>query len=353
MTHSNQSRPRLLLVGNFLSVKGATPTIIEYLANKLTVAGYEIIATSSYRNGWLRGIDMILTAIFKCHQYEAVIIDLYSGRAFLWGEVLSIILKILHRPFVLALHGGALPQFSKRHPRRVTACLKRASAVVTPSPYLLETMKSYAPEIQQFPNPLDLSHYSFIQRTTPQPRLIWLRSFHQIYHPILAVEVLSILVPRFPDMKLMMIGPDKGDGSLQAVQAKAKELNISEHIEVVGKVPKEEVPEWLNRGDIFINTTNVDNTPVSVLEAMACGLWVVSTNVGGIPYLLEHETDALLVPPKDPKAMAMAIQRLLNEPELAKMFSGNARKKVDQFDWSVLLPKWERLLKEITENGSI
>jgi glycosyltransferase involved in cell wall biosynthesis len=77
---------------------------------------------------------------------------------------------------------------------------------------------------------------------------------------------------------------------------------------------------------------------------MACGLCVVSTNVGGIPYLLEHEQDTLLVPSDDPAAMATAVRRLLTEPDLAERLSRNARQKAEQFDWSIVLPQWEALL---------
>jgi glycosyltransferase involved in cell wall biosynthesis len=124
----------------------------------------------------------------------------------------------------------------------------------------------------------------------------------------------------------------------------ATQLHVEERIELPGKVTKAEVPDWMNRADIFLNTTNIDNTPVSVLEAMACGLCVISTNVGGIPYLLEHEHDALLVPPDDPVAMATAVRRLLTEPGLAERLSRNARQTVEEFDWSILLPRWEALL---------
>jgi glycosyltransferase involved in cell wall biosynthesis len=144
-----------------------------------------------------------------------------------------------------------------------------------------------------------------------------------------------------------MVGPDKGDGSLQRVRRTAEELGISERIETPGGVPKQDVPVWLNRGDVFLNTTNVDNTPVSVIEAQACGLCVVSTNVGGLPYLLDHEQDALLVPPNDAEAMAEAVRMVLREPELAGRLSRAGRAKVEEFDWSVVLPRWEALLEEL------
>ena len=100
-----------------------------------------------------------------------------------------------------------------------------------------------------------------------------------------------------------------------------------------GRVPKAEVPQWLDRGDVFLNTTNVDNTPVSVIEAMACGLPVVSTAVGGVPYLIEHGKDGLLVPPSDARAMADAVRRLLKDPDLAEALARAARLKVEAWDW--------------------
>jgi glycosyltransferase involved in cell wall biosynthesis len=146
-----------------------------------------------------------------------------------------------------------------------------------------------------------------------------------------------------------MLGPSKGDGSRESVKDLALKLDVVERLTCMGQVSKDEVPHWLQQGDIFLNTTRVDNTPVSVLEAMACGLCIVSTNVGGIPYLLEHEKDALLVPGDDSAAMAKAVQRLLTEDGLAERLTGNARRKVEQFDWSNILPSWERLFTGISE----
>ena len=83
---------------------------------------------------------------------------------------------------------------------------------------------------------------------------------------------------------------------------------------------------------------------------MACGLCIVSTNVGGIPYILEHDGDALLVPTDDPRSMARAIRRVLCEKGLAERLSQNARHKAEQIDWKELLPKWENLLVNIVRS---
>jgi glycosyltransferase involved in cell wall biosynthesis len=177
-----------------------------------------------------------------------------------------------------------------------------------------------------------------------QPNLIWLRAFHELYNPSLAPRVLAALAPEFPEIRLTMIGPDKGDGSLPRTEEVARELAVNERVAFTGAIPKLAVPAQLNQGDIFLNTTSVDNVPVSVLEAMASGLCVVSTNAGGIPYLLEHEQDALLVSPNNADEMAAAVRRILNDPQLAARLSAGARKKAEQHDWSNILPGWESLL---------
>ena len=141
-----------------------------------------------------------------------------------------------------------------------------------------------------------------------------------------------------------MIGPDKGDGSLADTQREVERLSLSDRVTFVGGVAKSEVPTWLERGDIFINTTNIDNTPVSVIEAMACGLCVVSTNVGGLPYLLEQDENAVLVRPNDAESMASAVARIIREPDYSVRLSKNARTRAEQFDWPLILKEWDLLL---------
>jgi glycosyltransferase involved in cell wall biosynthesis len=229
--------------------------------------------------------------------------------------------------------------------------LRSADTVTAPSRFLLEQMRPYRTDLQLQPNPLNLASYTFEPRTRPRPRLIWVRGFHRVYNPSLAPRALALLAPEFADIHLTMIGPDLGDGSLQETIRLATELGVAERISFPGGMTRSAISSWLARADIFLSTTNVDNTPVSVLEAMASGLCVISTRVGGVPYLLEHERDSLLVPPDDPSATAGAVRRVLTDPCLAARLSLNGRRKVEQFDWSVVLPEWQRLLEGVALRG--
>ncbi|HKO76879.1 MAG TPA: glycosyltransferase, partial [Flavobacterium sp.] len=80
-------------------------------------------------------------------------------------------------------------------------------------------------------------------------------------------------------------------------------------------------------------------------EAMSLGLAVVSTNVGGIPFLLEDQKEAILIPDSDVEKMVEAIDRLIGDSELVFKITTNARRKAEQFDWNVVKKEWMTILK--------
>jgi glycosyltransferase involved in cell wall biosynthesis len=291
---------------------------------------------------------MVSTVWRRRRDYDVAQVDIFSGFAFMWAEAACVALRLAGKPYVLTLHGGNLPQFSRQWPGRVRRLLKSAEVVTTPSRYLADSLGVLRSDLKLLPNPLDVSAYEFRKRVAPGPRLIWLRAFHEIYNPLLAIHVLNDICRDYPDAHLTMVGPDKGDGSLQSVRRLAQSMGISDRLVLPGAVAKQDVPTWLNRGDIFLNTTNIDNTPVSVLEALACGLCVVSTNVGGIPYLLEDGQDGLLTAPGNAEQMAAAVRRIMTEPGLGEHLSVEARKKAERFDWSSTLPQWKVLLNGVS-----
>ena len=337
------ARSNVLLIGNFLSAQGMYG-VCEALAERLTQAGHRVLHSSSKPNAAGRLLDMLSTAWQERRSYDVAQVDVFSGRAFLQAEAVCATLRLANKPYVLTLHGGNLPAFALQWPRRVHNLLQSAAAVTVPSRYLLEQMRPYHDGLRLLPNPLAVDAYAFKLRCVARPRLIWLRAFHELYNPLLALQVVASLVTDFPDIQLTMIGPDKGDGSLPNAQRIAAELGLGDRVTLAGPIPKAEVAASLNEADVFLNTTSVDNVPISVLEAMASGLCIVSTNAGGIPYLLEHGRDALLVPSNDIDEMSQAVRRILTEPALAARLSEAARKKAEQYDWSNILPEWESLL---------
>ena len=341
----------ILIVGNLSSVWNGNVSVSEDICEQFNSQGIPTVATSPVKFPLLRLADMMYTTWTKRNDYRIALVSVFSGRAFFWAESVCWLLRINSKPYVLALHGGNLPVFAKRWPQRVQKLLKSAAAVTVPSPYLASEMRNYRNDFTLLRNPIDLSDYDFTLRRKARAKLIWLRAFHELYNPALAVRVVAKLVEEFPEVQLIMIGPDKGDGSLARTRCIAVELGVSQHITFVGRVDNSQVADWLSKCDIFLNTTNVDNTPVSVVEAMASGLCVVSTNVGGIPFLLEDGTNALLSPANNEEAMASAAARLLRESDLAGRLSALGRTTAMAFSWEESMPKYERLIETVLSSA--
>jgi glycosyltransferase involved in cell wall biosynthesis len=334
----------VLMVGNFLSAAGRNRSVCEDLAEHLSRSGWRVVTTSHYTGRVQRLLDMLRTAWRTRSQYQVAQIDLFSGPAFFWAAAVCWLLRRLGKPYILTLHGGSLPAFSTRWPRFVGSLLRSAAAVTAPSGYLPDALNRFRRDIVVLPNAIDVRAYPFKLREAARPRLIWLRAFHRIYSPSDAVRALALLTTEFPEIRLSMAGPDKQDGSLEEARSLAATLGVDDRIEYAGRIAKTEIPGFINQGDIFLNTSAVDNHPVTLLEAMACGACIVSTRPGGIPYLAKHRQNCILVPVGDVDGLAQGVAEVLRQPKLAASLSQNARRTVEEYDWSMILPQWRALL---------
>lgn len=333
----------LLYIGNKLSDHGMTVTSIETLGVLLDNEGYNLFYASSKKNKFLRLFEMLLQTIKYRNKIDYVLIDTYSTKNFWYAFLVSQLCRVLKLKYIPKLHGGDLPNRISRSPRLSRMVFKNAYKNVAPSSYLMEAFsnKGYA-EILYIPNTIELQNYPFTFRESIQPKLLWVRSFSSIYNPGMAIEVFHQLKNEFPNAELCMVGPDK-DGSLFKIKEMAKQFNLN--VRFPGKLSKKEWVALSKDYDIFINTTHFDNTPVSVIEAIALGLPIVTTNVGGISYLLEHNKTAILVDDNDVDGMVKAVKEVMNNKELKDEIVKNAHLLVQEFDWEKVKNRWSEVLK--------
>ena len=222
------------IFGTFLSWRGYYNAPCEELANLFENCGWKVKRSSSSVVRIFRLLDTIKTVFLNRNEIKVGIIDTYSGLGFFLAEITGYCLKLFHIPYIAVLHGGNLPQFSEKHPYRIRNYFQNAAKVVSPSRYLIEKMACHGIEVHLIPNPLEINNYIYRQRILPRPYLVWMRAFHEIYNPSLAVRVLHKLVLKGIDAKLAMIGPDKKDGSFRFTKKLAEELKVSDRIEFVG-----------------------------------------------------------------------------------------------------------------------
>ncbi|MBU3758316.1 MAG: glycosyltransferase family 4 protein [Candidatus Omnitrophica bacterium] len=338
-----ESGKRVLFIGNFIK---ASPIKSPYedLLSRLSSRGWRVSRASVFKTRWIRALSMACAIVFSRGAYDKAVILVYSGRAFYWAEAAGFLLRVLRKPYVAALHGGDLPAFAGHFEKKFKRFLIQAERVICPSYHLRDSLSCPGIEIEYLPNGIDLKKFFFHSRRSPRPRLCWVRAFHKIYDPQTALTTLALILQDFPEAVLTMAGPDTGDGTFRKVLQTIRELGLEKAVRLCGGIPNAKLPELFQEHDIFLNTTTLESFGVSVMEAAASGLCIVSSNAGEIPRIWEAGKNALLFNPGDPKGAAEAVKQLLCQPELAVRFSREARVNAERFGWDSILPEWEKIL---------
>jgi len=350
MPESGIVKPRLGFIGPLMGRHdGFVTTQALQLSTHFREAGFTVTAASTSRNRYARFADIIMTLLREGRRIDILVVDVYGGPSFVVEDAASWLGRRLGHAVVMLLHGGALPQFMAAHSVWSERVLRRADAIVTPSPFLARAVAKHGFQCQVIPNVINITDHTHRLRDRPRPRLLWMRTFHAVYNPALAIRVLARLRAVRPDALLVMGGQDKG--LEDEMRDLARQLGVGESVRFTGFLGREGKAREGEFADIFLNTNRIDNMPVSVVEACAMGLPVVSTDVGGLRDLLTDGETGLLVPDDDERAMTQAILRLLDEEGLASRLSRQGRALAERSAWDSVLPRWSGLFERIKGCG--
>ena len=335
-------KKRILYIGNDLQVDSFTVTYISFFSKMLRKEGYKVKTASTRNNKALRLAEMLgLIAKYK-NDTDVVLIDTYGAMNFYYAYLVGKTCDLLNLEYIPILHGGNLPERLENSEKLSQSLFGNSKVNIAPSRFLHDIFREYGfKNTEIIPNAIKSGNYPFKKRASFKPKLLWVRRFQKRYNPFMAIKVLRLLQVDYPDASLCMVGPEK-DGSMAACKKLSDKYDLN--VRFTGKLRKKHWAELSRNYDFFINTTSVDNTPISVIEAMSLGLAIVSTDVGGMPMLIEDGHDGILVPEEDDKAMVNGIIEIIENPEKGMQICKNARDKVELFDWELVKEQWNRVL---------
>lgn len=266
---------------------------------------------------------------------------------FFWITLPGILLIKLHgKTIVLNARGGGASLFFSRWKYIVGPVIGLVDKVTTPSGFLRAVFKQfYNIEAEIVPNIADLNQFKFKKREIFRPSFIVTRSLEKIYNIECVIRAFKHIHEKVPESRLDILG----DGSLrQKLEGKVKAMGLNDAVNFHGELSHNNIQWYYENSDIFLNASNVDNLPGTILESFACGLPVVSTNAGGIPYMVDNNRTGLLVEKNDHVALAEKAIFLLRNQTVASKIVINAREECKKYSQEAVFKTLRSILSNLT-----
>ncbi len=257
------------------------------------------------------------------------------------------IAKLLGKPVVVNYRSGEALDHLTRWPRSAVPTLRAATVRAVSSGYLAEVFAGFGLSSEAIPNVIDLDRFAWRSRDRLRPAFLSNRNFEPHYDVANTLRAFALLSRQLPGATLTVTGDGPEREGLHALAAALELRNVI----FAGPVANARMPEFCAGADVYLNSSRIDNMPGSLIEAFAAGLPVVSTNAGGIPWMVEHGRTGLLVACGDPEAMAAEALRLFTEPGLARTLAEQGREAAAEYTWEKVGPRWESLYTRLSNQS--
>jgi glycosyltransferase involved in cell wall biosynthesis len=353
-----KSHLRIALIAASPNLIGGHSVQAQGLVTEFCASGYDVSYIPidvRFPNGlrWVRRWRYLRTllneVLYIFSLYRIVRVDLVhvfsaSYWSFLLGPAPAILVaKLLRKPVILHYHSGEAEDHLEHWRMSVRALFPLVDEIVVPSLYLRQIFESHGYRARVIPNSIETARFQYRERALPRPHLLSARNLERHYRVDTIIKAFALLKRQFPDATLSMAGSGSEERTLRGL---VDDLSIG-GIRFLGSVEPAAMPQVYDAADIFVNASVVDNQPVSILEAFASGLPVVSTATGDIGSMLRGGEAGLLVDADDPTAIANAVTRLLDEPEASIRFARRAREEVERYTWRYVGAEWNALYAEV------
>lgn len=252
-----------------------------------------------------------------------------------------VVARTLGRPVILNYHSGEAPDHLRRSALARGVLRRLAACNVVPSAFLRGVMASFGIRAEVVPNTINLDRFAYRVRDPLRPRLLSARNFEPIYNVAAVLRVFARVQARHPSATLTLVGSGSTEAGLRALASQLRLRGVT----FAGRVPPSEMARYYEDADIYVQAPRIDNMPLSVLEAFASGLPVVSTGIGGIPSILRHGVHGLLAPDDDDEQLAAHVLTLLDRPSYARQLAAAAHATCSAYTWHAAREGWLRVYR--------
>lgn len=331
----------VLLICNYKTKVGGISGQVDILQKMLQTDGHtaEVFSTKA---PLLRRMLLPFKLKSTGKDFDVFHIHCCSNWGFLPAVVGVSVGRRLGKRIVLTYHGGGGEKFFDRHPKLVRHFLTRTDANIVLSGFLAQVFEKHGLPFVTIPNILELDDSRFRQREMLQPNYICTRAHEPLYNIPCILRAFRKVQSIRPEATLTLVG---GGSEHENLVRMAEELGL-QNVTFTGRVANEDIYTYLDRADIMLSAPTVDNMPVSVLEAMNAGLLVISSKVGGVPYMVKNNSTGLLFDSDDSDALAGKMLWAVDNQTVARAIALQGHKAVSRY-------RWENIKEQLYETYGI
>lgn len=311
---------------------------VGFLAiNPRLPAGLHHLQKIKYVRTLVTSIAYVLSLLLRVYKYDVIHVFSASYFSFVLAPTPAILIgKLYRRKILLNYHSGEAEDHLRRWRRTAIPTIRLVDSVVVPSEYLVRVFASYGLKATAIYNLIDTNKFRFRERSPLRPVFLSNRNLESHYGVARVLRAFALILARVPDASLTIAG----DGSqARVLKDLARDLDL-QNTRFVGQIAPFAIADVYDAADIFLNGSEIDNQPLSILEAFSCGLPVVTTAAGGIPDIVEDRRTGMVVAPGDYSDMANRAIELLNDPVLTKRIVEQARQECVKYSWEKVRDAW-------------
>ncbi|HEV7682860.1 MAG TPA: heparinase II/III family protein [Pyrinomonadaceae bacterium] len=306
---------------------------------------FRVLQSIKYLRTVVTSLLYFATLFARMPSYDVIHIFSASYFSFVLAQTPAILVaKLFRKRILLNYHSGEAEDHLTRW-RTAVPTLRLVDEVVVPSPYLVKVFAKFGIEARAINNLIELDKFTFRERRPLLARFLSNRNLESHYGVDHVLRAFALIQKEIPGAELLVAG----DGSQRrALEDLALALGLR-NTKFVGRVEHDGIIEQYRRAHIYLNGSEIDNQPLSILEAFACGLPVITTDAGGIPDMVTNESTGFVVSRGDHEAMANRALDLLQGRKAATPLVQRAHDECQKYGWNAVRNQWIKLYRDLAK----
>jgi len=352
---------RVLLIAPSLTILGGQAVQADLLLRNLRAEGVDVqllpinpvpwgpfkyLTRIKYVRTLIVSILYVASLLFRVWRYDVIHVFSASYFSFILAPTPALLIaKLYRKKTILNYRSGEAEDHFTRWGKSIFWIIRLADKIIVPSGYLVDVFGRFGFHAESIFNISDFNVFQYRERRVVTPHILVARNLEPLYDIKTSIRAFAVIKSKYSAATLTITGYGSDERRLKSL---VRDLNIQD-VTFTGRVERTQMPTLFHQADIFLNSSVIDNMPVAIIEAFYAGLPVVTTDAGGIPYVVRDRESGLLAPMRDVDALALALSEVIDDADLRQKIIEGGRAFAQECSWPRVKWRWTKAYRELAD----